>query len=171
MKNNEDKGGPKTPEGKEISKMNALKHGLLTKEVLIEGEEIKDLSELREAISQSLGPIGPMENLLADRIVANVWRLRRALQVETKTMEWYQNDLDMFPLVQSEKQQTRKSVRDMLNNDSIDNILRYETTIERSIFRALHELERLQARRNGNDTPVPAVVDVNIDGSLCKNEL
>ena len=59
----------------------------------------------------------------------------------------------------------------MLSNDSVDTILRYETTIERSLFRALHELERLQAKRNGKDVQVPAVVDVNLDSSFRKNEL
>ena len=59
----------------------------------------------------------------------------------------------------------------MLSNDSVDIILRYETTIERSLFRALHELERLQAKRNGKDVQVPAVVDVNLDSSFRKNDL
>ena len=168
---NQTKGGPKTNEGKAVSKYNAIKHGLLTKEVLVEGEEKEDLTELKETITGALDPIGPMENLLVDRIIANVWRLRRALQIETKTMEWYQNDFDMFPIGQSEEQQARKSIKNMLSNESIETILRYETTIERSIFRTLHELERLQAKRNGKDVQVPAVVDVNVDSSFRKNEL
>jgi hypothetical protein len=168
---NQTKGGPKTNEGKAVSKYNAIKHGLLTKEVLVEGEEKDDLNELKETITEALDPIGPMENLLVDRIIANVWRLRRALQIETKTMEWYQNDFDMFPIGQSEEQQARKSIKNMLSNESIETILRYETTIERSIFRTLHELERLQAKRNGKDVQVPAVVDINLDSSFRKNEL
>lgn len=168
---NQTKSGPKTNEGKAVSKYNAIKHGLLTKEVLVEGEEKENLSELKETITEALYPIGPMENLLVDRIIANVWRLRRALQIETKTMEWYQNDFDMFPIGQSEEQQARKSIKNMLSNESIETILRYETTIERSIFRTLHELERLQAKRNGKDVQVPAVVDVNVDSSFRKNEL
>lgn len=86
-------------------------------------------------------------------------------------MEWYQNDFDFFPVGQSEEQQARKSIKNMLSNDSVDTILRYETTIERSLFRALHELERLQAKRNGKEVQVPAVVDVNLDSSFRKNEL
>lgn len=168
---NQTKGGPKTNEGKAVSKYNAIKHGLLTKEVLVEGEEKENLAELKETITEALDPIGPMEHLLVDRIIANVWRLRRALQIETKTMEWYQNDFDMFPIGQSEEQQARKSIKNMLSNESIETILRYETTIERSIFRTLHELERLQAKRNGKDVQVPAVVDVNVDSSFRKNEL
>lgn len=170
MENQNTKGGPKTDEGKAVSRYNAIKHGLLTKEVLVDKEEMNDLADLTENINEALNPIGPMEKLLVDRIISNVWRLRRAIVVETKTMEWYQNDFDMFPMGENEDQQTRKRIRNMVSNDNIDNILRYETTIERSIFRALHELERLQAKRSGKDIPVPSVVDVNLDSSFRKND-
>ena len=37
---------------------------------------------------------------------------------------------------------------------------RYESGLERSLFRTLHELERLQAHRNGGTVPMPIAVDV-----------
>lgn len=46
--------------------------------------------------------------------------------------------------------------------DALDRIGRYEMAAERSLFRALHELERLQAARAGRAVPAPAVVDVNV---------
>jgi hypothetical protein len=109
--------------------------------------------------------VGTIEKLLVDRIVSNTWRLRRALVIERSTMEWYQNDIDIFPIGQNEEQQARKNTRNMLSNESIENILRYETTIERSLFRALHELERLQAKRHGKDVSIPAVVDISVDSN------
>lgn len=45
-------------------------------------------------------------------------------------------------------------------------LLRYEVTLERSLFRTLHELERLQAHRSGAEVPVPAVVDLTVDSEL-----
>ncbi len=158
------KSGPKTEEGKNISKYNAIKHGLLSKEVFIEWEERSDFEGLKKELYDALEPVGSIECLLTERVVANVWRLRRALYIETKTFEWYQNDYDLFDgMDANEAQQERKSVKKMLSNDSIETILRYETTIERSIFRALHELERLQAKRSGEDVSLPAVVDVNVE--------
>lgn len=171
METQTQKGGPKTEEGKAVSRLNAIKHGLLTKQVLVEEEEVNDLNKLADSLLEKLNPIGPMEELLVDRIISNVWRLRRAVAVETSTMEWYQNDFDMFPMGESEEQQDRKRARNTLSNENIEKILRYETTIERSIFRAIHELERLQAKRNGKDIPLPAVVDVNVDSSFRKNDL
>jgi hypothetical protein len=42
---------------------------------------------------------------------------------------------------------------------------RYETTIERSLYKALHELQRLQvARRADGDAPPPVAIDVDVSG-------
>ena len=40
---------------------------------------------------------------------------------------------------------------------------RYEASIERGLYRALHELERLQRLRAGDAVPPPEAVDVNVD--------
>ena len=39
---------------------------------------------------------------------------------------------------------------------------RYEVTLERSLYKALHELRRLQAARDGQAVPLPEAVDVDI---------
>ena len=143
------KGGPKTNEGKEISKMNALKHGLLSKEVLIDGEDDEELLLLTKRIRSEIKPETEIERLLTDRIVANVWRLKRALGMENGEVI---------------------STGGGLMYDS-DRFFRYETMLEKSLYKALHELERVQAKRSGKDVPLPAVVDINLDSSFGKNEL
>jgi hypothetical protein len=79
--------GPKTPEGRAVSKMNALKHGILSKEVLVRGLNIKEssreLSALYQRFWQDLNPVGPVEEILVDQIVTTHWRLRRALTAES----------------------------------------------------------------------------------------
>jgi hypothetical protein len=79
--------GPKTPKGRAISKMNALKHGILSKEVLVCGMNIREcsqeLSDLHERFRQELNPAGPLEEMLVDQIVTTHWRLRRALRAES----------------------------------------------------------------------------------------
>jgi hypothetical protein len=79
--------GPRTPAGRAVSKMNALKHGILSKEVLVRGLNIKEssreLSALHERFWQELNPVGPVEEMLVDQIVTTHWRLRRALTAES----------------------------------------------------------------------------------------
>ena len=172
MENNQNKGGPKTPEGKAVSKLNALKHGILSQEVLIEGEDENTLKSLSEALIDELKPIGPIEEVLVDRIISSLWRLRRSINAEKNTMEYVKNDGFVFAGLDGvfdEKQGDRSRIKNMLTHEGVETILRYETTIERSLLKALHELERIQARRNGKDIPLPSVVDVNIDSSFGKN--
>lgn len=47
--------------------------------------------------------------------------------------------------------------------EKLDRIQRYETTIERTFYRAIHELQRIQAMRTGNPVSLPFAVDVHGD--------
>lgn len=83
--------GPKTPNGRAVSKMNALKHGILSKEVLVSGIKVKEsrheLFKLHHRFWDELKPVGPVEEMLVDQIVTAHWRLRRALTAESGEIE------------------------------------------------------------------------------------
>ena len=135
-------GGVKTEEGKAISKYNALKHGLLSEKVLIGKESKRELEELDKKVREDLKPRSEIEMLLVDRMVANFWRLRRAM---TKEEESVFNDY-----------------KGMENGADI--FFRYETMLERGIYKALHELQRIQAARAGEKPPIPLAVDFDVSG-------
>src|SRR5829696_2736905 len=80
--------GPKTPEGKAAVRLNAIKHGLLSRETLLPGEDEEALRELGERLRDELQPAGELENLLVDRIVASYWRLSRLGRVEAGIFAW-----------------------------------------------------------------------------------
>ena len=80
--------GPKTPEGKAAVRLNAVRHGLLSTEVLLPGEDGEALRGLGERLGAELQPVGELENLLVDRVVAAVWRLRRLGRVEAGIFAW-----------------------------------------------------------------------------------
>ena len=50
----------------------------------------------------------------------------------------------------------------------LEKVNRYETSLERSLYKALHELERRQAARNGQAVPPPVTVDINLSGPVLK---
>lgn len=78
--------GPQTLEGKAVAKLNALKHGILAKEVVIRGENIRESSmEFRAVLAwfwRDLVPVGAVEEMLVERIATCYWRLRRVLIAE-----------------------------------------------------------------------------------------
>jgi hypothetical protein len=52
---------------------------------------------------------------------------------------------------------------DLKGQNILSKFIRYESQVERSLFKAMHELERLQALRLGREASVPVAVDVDID--------
>jgi hypothetical protein len=59
----------------------------------------------------------------------------------------------------------RTFIRDADKANAFSKLSRYETTIERSLYKALHELQRLQAARyNEGSVPPPAAIDVDVSG-------
>ena len=96
-------GGVKTEEGKAVSKYNAIKHGILSQEVLLKGEDEKSLIELGKKLRTELKPETEIELLLVDRIASNIWRLKRALGFEENDVLYefngkfgLKNDADLF---------------------------------------------------------------------------
>src|SRR4051812_28202092 len=73
---------PKTPEGKEAIRYNAIRHGLLSKDILLPGEDEATLMELSEHLRNQPQPVGEVENLLMEHIISSTWRLRRLGRVE-----------------------------------------------------------------------------------------
>jgi hypothetical protein len=47
--------------------------------------------------------------------------------------------------------------------DATDKVLRYEAHLDRQLYRAMDELERLQRRRRGENVPPP--LNINLGGS------
>ena len=154
--------GPKTPDGKAAVRLNALRHGLLSEEILLPGEDEEALRELVEGLSAELQPVGELEGLLVDRITSLLWRLRRLGRVEAGVFiqESYGDvrDSDASTLGLA-------FIRDGNGANAFSKLSRYETTMERGLYKALHELQRLQANRvAAGSIPLPLAVDVDVSG-------
>ncbi|MDP3726984.1 MAG: hypothetical protein Q8Q96_01555, partial [bacterium] len=154
-------GGVKTEEGKAVSKYNALKHGILSREVLLEGEDEKTLIEIGKKLRVELEPQTELELVLVDRITANVWRLRRVMQIERQMMDddRFTTDWQDKPI---EKTLGEALSEDFADSDTYGKLIRYEASIERGIYKALHELQRFQATRSGEKIPAPIAIDIDV---------
>jgi hypothetical protein len=149
--------GPKTAEGKAVVSLNAMKHGLLSHHVLLPDEDEAELVELGKRLRAYLHPVGELEVLLVDRIVTAAWRLRRLLIVEQYLFHERRTEEDDRKPVNL----GLAFIRDL--RDKFSKLARYETTIERSLYKALHELQRLQAVRAGAPVPPPVAADVDVN--------
>ena len=67
--------GPRSAAGKAVVSRNALKHGLLSRHLIVEGESREEFSELLRRLSEEFQPIGLVEHALVERVLAWVAQL------------------------------------------------------------------------------------------------
>jgi hypothetical protein len=143
--------GPKTVEGKERSRMNAFKHGILSKILIIGGESEDDFNSLLESLLDDLQPEGCIEEMLVGEIATSCWRLRRALVAEKGEIKRQRGiAINSMFLPDEGLDDNQRDALSLPNKEATDKILRYETTISRQLYRAMDQLERLQRRHKGD---------------------
>jgi hypothetical protein len=140
-------GGVKTAAGKAIVKYNAVKHGLTAKEVVVRSEDPEGYTQLLDNLNAECAPQGEIETQLVCRIAFCIWRLKRGARMEADMLadDW---------------KYSRPYFTSYLH--SWPHLSRYETTIERQMYRAMQELERKQRARRGEPIPVPLKIEVDV---------
>ena len=106
-----------------------------------------------------LEPQTELELILVDRITANVWRLKRVMQMEREMMDKSRKSDFGNGFLKLGQTLTHY---DIAHNDIYGKLIRYESSIERGIYKALHELQRLQATRSGEKIPAPVAIDIDV---------
>jgi hypothetical protein len=122
-------------------KFNAIKHGLLSKQLVLEEGETRGFNKLARLIIQELDPQNALESIMAEQVVIQYWRLKRFLQLE--------NELIFYagkPKSNLDKDQDYISLfNDFLRrNDSLELVSRYNASILKSFYRAINEYKALK---------------------------
>lgn len=88
-------GGPQTPGGKSVSRWNSSRHGLRSSAPVIPGlEEAEDWEAHLQGILESLGPQGRLEQVLAERVALQSWRLDCVTRYERETIARAQEEAE-----------------------------------------------------------------------------
>lgn len=120
--------GPRTPEGKAAVSQNGHKHGLRTATIVIPGiESAEEWTDFREGVVRDIAPGDPYEELLAQSIAENLWRLRRVAPAEAELIA----QSGLFGEDDSQHAQ----------------IIRYEAAFSRAVYAALRALAEHRDRR------------------------
>ena len=154
--------GPKTPEGKAAVSQNALTHGLTALSACIEGEDKDEFNATRQSFEDELKPAGPVQTLLVEQIVMAAWRLTRIRLIEGGLFQL--RSVDDARAIDRDYENMRPRTRlayhflsDVRGPNALTTLGRYEARVERSFYRALHELQRLQKEmaKQTQSTPEP----------------
>ena len=150
--------GPKTETGKNHSRINALKHGVLASVLVISAgswEDPADFEELLRALAADLKPLGKLEEMLVEKIAVCWWRQHRALRYEAQMIHQRSES--------ASAKRGRNDQFDLPYDTELNKVLRYDAGIQRQLVHAINQLERMQRSRKGEHVPAPVSVQVSND--------
>jgi hypothetical protein len=154
--------GPRTEEGKEVVAQNGVTHGLRSKSIVAPWEDQEEFDRFAEEMLACLAPSDPLERMMAERIVAEAWRARRAeayeAQVMTAELAFQESDRAMYGY--KYKGQPTPSVgmmvRSLLSAGTLTRLSSYQGRIDNSLLRFLRTFERLVTTRSPAKPTNPA---------------
>jgi hypothetical protein len=120
--------GPTTPEGKAAVSQNRRSHGLTGSFQLLPTEDMLAFKDLTESVYAEYQPETGTEQRLADSLIRHYWLMQRALNL--------QDDLVLNAADSSEIDAKRLAL-----------FMRYQTTHERSYYKAQKELQNLNKQK------------------------
>jgi hypothetical protein len=160
--------GPKTESGKQVSRCNALRHGLTAETIICALEDADDYKAFEAAITADDDAQSAVERELVLRLASILWRLRRATAMETGLFEIQAEHLrdyrqnrqlptdsrDVIHVVLRRADSDRNVKADNivefarcflrlanLPNFALDRLSRYEATLLRQVGRILFALD------------------------------
>jgi hypothetical protein len=142
--------GPRTPEGRAAVRLNGVTHGLTAQTLVLKGESESDFKQLFDSLEAEHAPATPTEEILVSQLAMTSWRLRRLYHQEAgfytcqlQSLVGMQKDLNLDDA-------GRMGHAAAWSESTLTLFSRQEGRLERTFYRALHELQRLRKERESN---------------------
>ena len=105
--------GPKTPEGREAIRFNALTYGLRTRETILERENAREYSELWDELDAEWQPHTRTDRIYLETMVTSQWLLKRIAESEQQiyTIANVEHRFKMLAYVYKMRAQLERSFR------------------------------------------------------------
>src|ERR1700685_3491338 len=84
--------GPTSPQGKATSSMNALRHGLTARVVVLPSEDMAAYKQFSQEIVDSLDAQTPVERQFAQTVADNQWRINRIRSIEDAMLVMFHDE-------------------------------------------------------------------------------
>jgi hypothetical protein len=141
--------GATSPQGKARSSMNALRHGLTARVVVLPSEDMDAYKKFSEEIVDSLDAQTPVERQFAQTVADNQWRINRIRSIEDGMLGMGHfeaaGNIDVgHPQIHAAFTAAR-AFRD--DSKSFVNLSIYEQRLHRSMKESLRQLKELQTER------------------------
>jgi hypothetical protein len=143
------KPGPRTEEGRARSKMNALRHGLSGRIVVLPSEDMGQYLKFSHEFVDSLYPATPLESELAQTVADGYWRLKRFRTVEEGMLAMgnYEKEGDFDAATEEVHSAFSATKAFRANSQAFVNLSIYEQRIQRGIEKSMKQLREVQTER------------------------
>ena len=141
--------GPKTPEGKQRSSLNALRHGLTGQIVVMPTEDLEAYRSHLESFTDEYNPKGATEANLVQALADTSWRLNRVAALETNLLTLGIAS-DLSPITGAPQQiQDAMSIVAALESQSkaLSNLSLHSQRLSRQFERTVAQLRDIQKTR------------------------
>jgi hypothetical protein len=129
------------------TRFNGLAHGLTSKQTVIPGENQEEYDVFLRDILKHLAPTSAIEIVLAERVAAAAWRLKRFTRVETA---FYTNRIDAY-LEENPNGNPDCALANLFTDPGemsrMRLFLRYQNAVQREYDTAMRELHKAKAER------------------------
>jgi hypothetical protein len=141
--------GPRTDSGKARSRRNSIKHGLLSKELVLNWEDEKEFSKLINALLAEHRPEGATETLLVEQMAVSIWKMGRLTGMERAVM---MRQFEVYLTSSLNKGETSAEkfyyALSHAMPTNMQALMNYEALLNKGFHRALATLQNLQKRRS-----------------------
>jgi len=155
--------GPRTEEGRNVVRFNAVKHGMCAEATVLPGEDAEAFERLRADVVAQLRPDGEMQAQMAERAARELWRLRRARVAETGSLRLLASPY----AIQAEQQEAKAEDRELFavsqalaqdfrDDGFLEKLSRWEGRCARALERCVRLLKLLQKGASAEKSPSPS---------------
>ena len=158
------RGGPRTPEGKAVSRMNALKHGIFA--TALSDRDHEELHGVCGRLCESFQPEGMVEEMLVEKLALVYLRLQRCARAEAQYQERIWEEVAPPPQPEPPRRRRKKGEAEAPEpppappppprqykfdhyafERAAQLFWRYDTTFTNQMLRIIKELRSLQRER------------------------
>ncbi len=145
--------GPKTPEGKRKSSINALRHGLTGQIVVMPSEDLEAYRRHIASFKNDLSPKGSLEDHLVQSLADTAWRLNRVAALETNLLTLgvaHASD----PFAAPQQIQEALSIAAALESQAkaLSSLSMHSQRLSRQFERTVNQLREIQKQRREQES-------------------
>jgi len=119
--------GPRTPQGKAVSRFNNLQHGVCAQTLVLPFEDQQDFDHIRGSFEEEFEPQSPSESVFVEQLAVAQWKLRRIQKAQNALLLQDPDGLQ--------------------NLSGLDRLYRLELRFQHAFLATYQELNRIRTQR------------------------